>query len=87
MKNSLKQKSNYQRRYGQSVMKRFIATVLCFMLIITLMPVRANAEENTVTEWDGTGVEPSQLTTIDGIFYYQISKPEELAYIASLRAF
>ena len=56
-----------------------ILTILMFMTFIA-GPIQVSADSE---EWDGeTITQPSKLTLVDGVYYYEISTPEELAYIS-----
>ena len=65
-----------------------VASVLLIMLlmlftstILDFAPITSYAAETN--NWDGTTVtRPSSTKTVDGVYYYEISKAEELAYIA-----
>ena len=75
--------------------KSFLKVVACLMVVLmVLMVVPAGvlsdtelfsmmadaADESTV--WDGTNRQPTQITTVDGVYYYEISSAEELSYIS-----
>lgn len=57
--------------------RAFIALFFTFLTFAAL-----SVQVFAAPEWDGSSVEPQNKTVIDGVFYYQISTPEELAYIA-----
>ena len=71
--------------------KKFLALVLAIALGFTCFPtnvfaVNTQGVVNTYTTeiamWDGTTTQPTKRETIDGVEYYKIYTPEELAYIA-----
>lgn len=75
--------------------KKILSAILSMCLILTMVSINfaVNAEEtNTTYEapsipttgdvWDGTTLQPSKLVKKDGIYYYEITKCSELAYIA-----
>ena len=72
--------------------KRLTSFLLCFFLCISLIPVSAQAIETTdantskiPTEgdvWDGSITQPTKLVQKDGVYYYEITKCAELAYMA-----
>ena len=68
-------------------MKRISSLMLAVAMIISMAfmmnfaPIKASAAGSNV--WNGTTVtQPTSMKTIDGVYYYEISAAEELAYIA-----
>jgi len=70
-----------------------ISYVLTIVLCISLLPKCVMAEEKTGTStppeipttgdvWDGTILQPTKLVQKDGVYYYEITKCSELAYVA-----
>ncbi len=58
-----------------------IAMIISMAFVMNLSPITAHATEASV--WDGTTItQPTSMKTIDGVYYYEISTAEELAYIA-----
>lgn len=80
---------------GCSMKKRSASVLLCFFLCVTLFPVSAQAVVNTAAGvpeipiegdvWDGTTTVPTILVQKDGVYYYEITKCSELAYIAETK--
>ncbi len=62
-------------------MKKTLSLILGILMMLTVAPMQIFAESNA-TEWDGSITAPTKLTAIDGIYYYEIYTPAELAYIA-----
>ena len=55
--------------------------IISMAFVMNLSPITAHAAEASV--WDGTTItQPTSMKTIDGVYYYEISTAEELAYIA-----
>lgn len=75
--------------------KSFLKVVACLMVVLMVLMVvpagvladtelfsmRADAADES-TVWDGTNRQPTQITTVDGVYYYEISSAEELSYIS-----
>ena len=70
-----------------------ISHVLTIVLCISLLPKWVMAEEKTGTSsapaipetgdvWDGSITQPTTLVQKDGVYYYEITKCSELAYVA-----
>lgn len=63
-----------------------ISSVLIVVLLSSILSLSVFAQSEStesVTCWDGiTQKEPSKLVKIDNIYYYEISTPEELAFVA-----
>jgi len=58
-----------------------IAMIISMAFVMNLSPITAHAADANV--WDGTTItQPTSMKTIDGVYYYEISTAEELAYIA-----
>ena len=58
-----------------------ITMIISMAFVMNLSPITAHAAEASV--WDGTTItQPTSMKTIDGVYYYEISTAEELAYIA-----
>ena len=54
-----------------------------FLLLLTTLLATVAFAGADAEGWNGSSVtQPSKLQTIDGVYYYEISTPEELAYIA-----
>lgn len=76
-------------------MRRFFKTVslaVCLAICVAILPVSiqaVNAAEATALEiptegdvWDGSITQPTTLIQKDGVYYYEITKCSELAYVA-----
>ena len=58
-----------------------VAMIISMAFMMNFAPLKASAAELNV--WDGTTItQPASMKTIDGVYYYEISTAEELAYIA-----
>ena len=58
-----------------------IAMLASMAFAMNIAPVTVNAAE--ANAWDGTTItQPTSMKTIEGVYYYEISTAEELAYIA-----
>ena len=67
----------------KKIMHLWVVTLLILVIVtmINVAPITSYAAETNT--WDGTTVtRPSSTKTVDGVYYYEISKAEELAYIA-----
>lgn len=74
--------------------KRLTSFLLCFFLCISLLPVSAQATETAEVNtpeiptegdvWDGSTSQPTTLVQKDGLYYYEITKCSELAYVAQI---
>jgi len=72
--------------------KRLTSFLLCFFLCVSLLPVSAQATETAEVNtseiptggdvWDGSITQPTTLVQKDGVYYYEITKCSELAYVA-----
>ena len=72
--------------------KRLTSFLLCFFLCVALLPVSAQATETAEANapeiptegdvWDGSITQPTTLVEKDGLYYYEITKCAELAYVA-----
>lgn len=72
--------------------ERLASFLLCFFMCVALLPVSAQATEvveanvpKIPTEgdvWDGDITQPTKLVQKDGVYYYEITKCSELAYVA-----
>lgn len=72
--------------------KRLMSFLLCFAMLASMLPMSvqaaapAGADVSEIpTEgdvWDGSITEPSKLVQKDGVYYYEITKCSELAYVA-----
>ena len=72
--------------------KRLTPILLCFFMCVTLIPVSAQATETAKSNapeiptegdvWDGSIVQPTKLVQKDGVYYYEITRCSELAYVA-----
>ena len=65
-------------------MKRIktVTIIVTIMLMMLALPMGITATAAT-SSWDGTTItQPTSMKTIDGVYYYEISTAEELAYIA-----
>ena len=73
-------------------MKKMISFLLCATLCLTSLPLSTFAADTPVGNvpgvpetgdiWDGTTSKPTKLVQIDDVYYYEITKCSELAYIA-----
>ncbi|MDD7672649.1 MAG: Ig-like domain-containing protein [Clostridia bacterium] len=73
-------------------MKKTISLLLCIALCVVSMPICASAAETTADSapsipetgdvWDGSITQPTTLVKKDGVYYYEITKCSELAYVA-----
>lgn len=61
-------------------MKKTLSLLMIMSIIITTVIIAPTVK--AVDKWDGSILEPQKLTSIDGTYYYEIEKPEELAFIA-----
>ena len=74
--------------------KRLMSILLCFFLCVTWLPISAQAGETDVAKspeiptegdvWDGSINRPTKLVQKDGVYYYEITKCSELAYVAQI---
>lgn len=74
--------------------KRLMSFLLCLAMCAALLPVSAQSAEAVTpnmpeahTEgdvWDGTITQPTTLVEKDGVYYYEITKCSELAYVAQM---
>lgn len=72
--------------------KRLTSFLLCFLMCVALLPVSAQAAETAEARapgipaegdvWDGGITRPTKLVQKDGVYYYEITKCSELAYVA-----
>jgi len=61
---------------------KIVSIITAIMLIILALPMGTSVSAATST-WDGTTItQPTSMKTINGVYYYEISTAEELAYIA-----
>ena len=73
-------------------MKKLLSAVLCIILCVATMPVCASAAETSSAEappipesgdvWDGSILQPSKLVQKGDVYYYEITKCAELAFVA-----
>ena len=61
-------------------MKKIMVLFLSLVIMVTAIPVKTFAV-NEGDVWDGSISQPSKLTVVDGVYYYEISTAEELAFI------
>ena len=63
---------------------KILSLIISIMLMVLALPMGITATAAT-SSWDGTTVtQPTSMKTIDGVYYYEISTAEELAYIAKI---
>lgn len=73
--------------------KRTISILLTICLLLSGFSVFATETTLSATStspaipttgdiWDGTTIEPKNLVSKDGVYYYEITKCSELAYVA-----
>lgn len=72
--------------------KRLTSVLLCFLMCVSLIPVSARAAEAAGADvpeiptegdvWDGSIMQPTKLVQKNGVYYYEITKCSELAYVA-----
>ena len=72
--------------------KRLTSFLLCFFMCVAMIPVSAQAAETAEANapeiptdgdvWDGSITQPTKLVQKDGVYYYEITKCAELAYVA-----
>ena len=61
---------------------KIVSVIISIMLMVLALPMGITATAVT-SSWDGTTItQPTSMKTIDGVYYYEISTAEELAYIA-----
>ena len=66
------------KKYNQA-----LAFLLVFVFLLTLLPLNVFAENASSVCWDGVSTkEPKTLVKVDGIYYYELSTAEELAFVA-----
>ena len=75
-------------------MKRIICICLCAILCLSNISVSASAVERASNDapsipttgniWDGSITQPTTLVQKDGVYYYEITKCAELAYVAQM---
>ncbi len=73
-------------------MKKLLSAVLYIILCVATMPVCASAAETSSAEappipesgdvWDGSILQPSKLVQKGDVYYYEITKCAELAFVA-----
>lgn len=63
--------------------KKIISIMLTVLALFSTLSVISYASEE-LEVWDGKTKQPTQITTINGIYYYEISSAEELSYIAQM---
>lgn len=55
----------------------------CSLLLLLVVALSfATFEAGASNVWNGETVAPSKMISVEGVYYYQLTKPEELAYIA-----
>ena len=61
---------------------KIVSVIISIMLMVLALPMGITAAAAT-SSWDGTTItQPTSMKTIEGVYYYEISTAEELAYIA-----
>ena len=61
---------------------KIVSVIVTIMLMVLVLPMGITATVTT-SSWDGTTItQPTSMKTINGVYYYEISTAEELAYIA-----
>lgn len=61
---------------------KILSLIISILLMVLALPMGITATAAT-SSWDGTTImQPTSMKTIDGVYYYEISTAEELAYIA-----
>lgn len=61
---------------------KIVSLILSIMLMVLALPMGITATAAT-SSWNGTTItQPTSMKTIGGVYYYEISTAEELAYIA-----
>lgn len=66
-------------------MRKTLCLMICMVMLFTLLPISAFATEGQELEgdvWDGSKSQPTTIVQKDGVYYYEITTSEQLAYIA-----